>query len=107
MIKIICVGKIKEKYLEDAIQEYEKRIGKYCKLEIIEVKDEAFDEVKTLLKERDSIIKYISDKDYIITMEIEGNQISSEEFASKIDSIQTNNSNITFIIGGSYGLLLI
>ncbi|MBR2603402.1 MAG: 23S rRNA (pseudouridine(1915)-N(3))-methyltransferase RlmH [Bacilli bacterium] len=104
MIKIICVGKIKEKYLEDAIQEYEKRIGKYCKLEIIEVKDEAFDEVKTLLKERDSIIKYISDKDYIITMEIEGNQISSEEFASKIDSIQTNNSNITFIIGGSYGL---
>ena len=104
MIRIICVGKIKEKYLEDAILEYEKRIGKYCKLEIIEVKDENFDESKTLLKERDSIMKYVQDKDYIITMEIDGNQISSKEFAKKIDSIQSTNSNITFIIGGSYGL---
>ena len=104
MIRIICVGKIKENYLVDAIKEYEKRISKYTKLEIIEVKDEAFDESKTLLKEKENIMKYVSDKDYIITMEIDGNQLSSKEFASKLDSIQSNNSNITFIIGGSYGL---
>ena len=104
MIKIICVGKIKEKYLEDAIKEYEKRISKYTKLEIIEVKDENFDESKTLLKEKESIMKYISDKDYIITMEIDGNELDSVSLANKIDSIQLNNSNITFIIGGSYGL---
>ncbi len=104
MIKIICVGKIKEKYLEDAIKEYEKRISKYTKLEIIEVKDESFDEVKTLITEKDSILKYVSDKDYVITMEIDGNEIDSVSFANKLDSIQSNNSNITFIIGGSYGL---
>ena len=104
MIRIICVGKIKEKYLEDAIKEYEKRISKYTKLEIIEVKDENFDESKTLLKEKESIMKYISDKDYIVTMEIDGNQLDSVSFANKLDSIQSTNSNITFIIGGSYGL---
>ena len=104
MIRIICVGKIKEKYLEDAIKEYEKRISKYTKLEIIEVKDESFDEVKTLITEKDSILKYVSDKDFIITMEIDGNEIDSVTFANKLDSIQSNNSNITFIIGGSYGL---
>ena len=104
MIKIICVGKIKEKYLEDAIKEYEKRIGKYTKLEIIEVKDEAFDEIKTLSKERDSILKHISDKDYIITMEIDGEEISSTSFANKLDNVMQLNSNILFIIGGSYGL---
>ena len=104
MIKIITVGKIKEEYLGEAIKEYEKRIRKYCKLEIIEVKDEAFDEVKTLLRERDSIMKYISDKDYIVTMEIEGTQMDSVTFANKLDSIMMNNSDITFIIGGSYGL---
>ena len=104
MIKIITVGKIKEEYLDEAIKEYEKRLRKYCKLEIIEVKDEAFDEVKTLLKERDSILKYLSDKDYIITMEIEGIQMDSVSFANKLDNIMANNSDITFIIGGSYGL---
>ena len=104
MIKIICVGKIKEKYLEDAIKEYEKRISKYTKLEIIELKDENFDESKTLLKEKESIMKYISDKDYIITMEIDGNELDSISFANKLDGIQSTNSNITFIIGGSYGL---
>ena len=104
MIKIITVGKIKEKYLEDAIKEYTKRLSKYTKLDLIEVKDEDFDINKTLEKERDSILKYIDSKDYIITLEIEGNNISSEEFASKINDIFTHNPNITFIIGGSYGL---
>ena len=81
MIKIICVGKIKEKYLEDAIKEYKKRISKYTKLELIEVKDEDFDVNKTLEKEKDNILKYIDSKDYIVTLDIEGNNISSIEFA--------------------------
>ena len=104
MIKIITVGKIKEKYLIDAIKEYTKRISKYTKLEIIEVPDVDFDINKTLETEKNSILKYIDNKDYIITLDIEGNEISSITFASKMNDIFNHNSNITFIIGGSYGL---
>ena len=104
MIKIICVGKIKEKYLVDAIKEYTKRISKYTKVEVIEVKDEDFDINKTLETEKNSILKYVDNKDYIITLDIEGNEISSVDFASKMNDIFNHNSNITFIIGGSYGL---
>ena len=95
MIKIITVGKIKE---------YLKRLSKYTKINLIEVPDENFDITKTLETEKKSILKYVSEKDYIITMEIEGKELSSIEFAKKIDEIQINNSNICFIIGGSYGL---
>ena len=104
MIKIIVVGKIKEKYLVDAIKEYEKRLSKYTKLNIIEVPDVDFDINKTLEKESEYILKYISDKDYIITLDIEGKNISSTEFASKINDTFNYYSDITFIIGGSYGL---
>lgn len=104
MIKIITVGKIKEKYLTDAINEYLKRLNKYTKINLIEVPDENFDINKTLETEKKSILKYVSEKDYIITMEIEGKELSSIEFAKKIDEIQISNSNICFIIGGSYGL---
>lgn len=105
MIKIICVGKIKEKYIKDAINEYEKRLSKYTKLEIIEVEDYDNQNIEiTLSKECESIKKYINPKDYIITLEIEGNMLSSVEFAKKIDNIFNNYSNITFIIGGSHGL---
>ena len=104
MIKIITVGKIKEKYLTDAINEYLKRLSKYTKINLIEVPDENFDITKTLETEKKNILKYVSEKDYIITMEIEGKELSSIEFAKKIDEIQINNSNICFIIGGSYGL---
>ena len=104
MIKIICVGKIKEKYYTDAVNEYLKRLSKYTKINLIEVKDEDFDINKTLTKEKDSILKYIDDKDYVITMEIEGNELDSISLAKHIDNIQNNYSNITFIIGGSYGL---
>ena len=104
MIKIISVGKIKEKYLIDAIKEYTKRISKYTKIEIIEVSDVDFDINKTLETEKNNILKYIDDKDYIVTLDIEGNQISSIDFANKINDIFNHNSNITFIIGGSYGL---
>lgn len=97
MIKIICVGKLKEKYLQDAVLEYSKRISKYTKLEIIELKD------SDINHEKDEILKHIN-KDYIITLEIEGNSISSVDLAKKIDNIFITNPNICFIIGGSDGL---
>lgn len=105
MIKIIAIGNIKEKYLKDAIAEYLKRLQKYTSLEIIELKDESFDDIdKTLNKEAEKIKKHISEKDYIITLEIEGKQLDSVEFSKKLENIQLETSNITFIIGGSYGL---
>lgn len=102
MIKIICVGKIKEDYLKKGIEEYKKRITKYSKIEIIELDDESKGNI--LEKERDKILKYINEKDYIITLEINGNNIDSVELSKKIENIYLNYSNITFIIGGSYGL---
>ncbi|MBR2997947.1 MAG: 23S rRNA (pseudouridine(1915)-N(3))-methyltransferase RlmH [Bacilli bacterium] len=104
MIKIITVGKIKEKYYTDAVNEYLKRLSKYTKIELIEVKDEDYEISKTLLTEKNSIMKYINDKDYIITLEIEGEELDSFSLSKKINDIQNINSNITFIIGGSYGL---
>lgn len=105
MIKIICVGKIKEKYLVSAIEEYRKRLSKYTKIEIIELPDYDINNKDVVLeKEKENILKHINNKDYIITLEIEGSELSSEEFAKKIDKIFITNPNITFIIGGSYGL---
>lgn len=102
MIKIICVGKIKEKFYKEAIEEYKKRLSKYTKLQIIEINDEL--EEIALKKESINILKNIKENDYVITLEIEGNHLSSIEFASKIDKTLIINSNITFVIGGSYGL---
>jgi 23S rRNA (pseudouridine1915-N3)-methyltransferase len=105
MIKIITVGNLKEKYLKDAIAEYEKRIKKFTNIELIEVKDEGLvEEQKAMKLEAEKINKYINEKDYIITLEIEGKEMSSPDFAKKLDSIFLSYSNITFIIGGSYGL---
>ncbi len=105
MIKIICVGKIKEKFYREAIEEYVKRLTKYTKLEIIEVNDVDFDNKDIVLdKEKENILKNLNDKDYIITLEIEGKEMTSIDLSKKIDNIFLNNSNITFIIGGSYGL---
>lgn len=105
MIKIICVGKIKEKFYREAILEYQKRLTRYAKVEIIELSDFDFDNKEIVLeKEKESILKVLNDKDYIITLEIEGKQMTSIEFSKKIEGIFLDNSNITFIIGGSYGL---
>ncbi len=105
MIKIIGVGSIKEQYLKDAINEYIKRIKKYTSIEIIEVKDEGLAEKEKVLSlEEEKILKHIQPKDYVITLEIEGKELDSLEFATKLDKIQQEHSNITFIIGGSYGL---
>lgn len=98
MIKIICVGKIKEAFYRDAIAEYIKRLSKYHKVEIVEVMD------SNIKNEKDLILKKIDKRDYIITMEIEGKQVSSVEFAGLIDKTLMNYGNITFIIGGSDGL---
>ena len=104
MIKIITVGKLKEEYFKEAVKEYLKRLSKYTKIELIEVPDEDYDIKKTLLKEKESILKYISEKDYIITLEIEGKELTSIELSKKINDTLITNSDITFIIGGSYGL---
>lgn len=98
MIKIVCVGKIKEKYLRDAISDYEKRISKYHKINIIEVED------SNMKEESIRILKNIKKDDFVITLEINGNVISSMEFANKIDKLFITNSNITFVIGGSDGI---
>ncbi len=105
MIKIICVGKIKENYLKEAILEYEKRLGKYTKLEIIEVPDSTSDDIsKILVIEKEKIEKYIQEKDYVITLEIEGKILNSIELSQTLDQITQHYANVTFIIGGSYGL---
>ena len=105
MIKIICVGKIKESFYRDAIKEYLKRLNKYTKIEIHECKDYSDLPINDILvHEKNEIEKFVNPRDYLITLEIDGTQFSSEDLARKIDSILINNSNITFIIGGSYGL---
>ena len=111
-ITLITVGKIKEKYLKDAIAEYTKRLSKYCKLEIIEVADEKTpDNAREVVehairvKEAERILRYIKDDAYVITLEINGKQLSSEELADKIDKLGVQGtSHIIFIIGGSIGL---
>lgn len=101
MIKVICVGKIKEKFYQEAIQECLKRLTKYTKLKIIEVPD--FSE-NALVKEASMIQKNLNEKEYIVTLEIEGKSNSSLEFSELIEKQMINGKNITFIIGGSYGL---
>ncbi len=111
-ITIVTVGKIKEKYLRDAIDEYSKRLSKYCKLQIIEVADEktpdhASEVVEDAIraKEAERILKYVKDDAYVITLEIQGKQLTSEELADKLEKLGVQGtSHITFIIGGSIGL---
>ena len=105
MIKIICVGKIKENYLKEAILEYKKRISKYTNIEIIELDDYSYDDKKTLLTEHNNILKVMNKSDYNILLDIGGNQMDSISFAKKISDTLIINSNITFIIGGSLGVL--
>ena len=111
-ITLITVGKIKEKYLRDAIAEYSKRLSRYCKLEVVEVADEktpdnASETVGNAIREKEAerILKYIKEDAYIITLEINGRQLSSEEMAEKIEKLGIQGiSHIIFIIGGSIGL---
>lgn len=99
MIKIIALGKIKEQYLKDMINDYKERINKYHKLEIIELKD-----TNNLSEEANLIKNHISNNDFIITLEIEGKMLDSLDFAKLIDKTFINYSNIAFIIGSSNGI---
>ena len=98
MIKIICVGKLKEQYLKEGITDYYNRISKYHKIELIELPD------SNIEKEKELILKNINNKDYIITLDIEGNNLTSKELSDKLDKTFITNSNITFVIGGSDGI---
>ena len=110
-INIICIGKIKEQYLKSAIEEYSKRLSRYCKLNILELPDEKIPdklndnlsiEIKT--KECNNIINHLKKDSYVIALDLTGNEFSSEEFSKTIENISMENSSITFIIGGSLGL---
>ena len=110
-IEIICVGKIKEKYLKDAIAEYSKRLSKYCKLDITELPDEKIpDKLNGSLaqdiknKECTNILRHIKPNSYVIALDLKGRELTSEELSEKIDSLSIATSSITFIIGGSLGL---
>lgn len=99
MIRIICVGKIKEDYLKNAITDYYSRINKYHKIEIVELKDDT-----NILREEEQIIKYIDTKSFNILMDIKGQLIDSPALSTLIDSTFVKNSVINFIIGGSNGV---
>ncbi len=111
-ISVITVGKIKEKYLRDAIAEYSKRLSRYCRLEIIEVADErTLDQASEAVeenirtKEGERLLKYVRDDMYVITLEIGGKMLTSEQFAEKIETLGIQGkSSIAFVIGGSIGL---
>ncbi len=111
-INVICIGKLKEKYLQDALSEYSKRLSKYCILNITELPDEKLpnnlnDSLINMIKEKESnnIISHIEKNSYVITLDLKGKQYTSEEFSRKINNISLNNSSsITFIIGGTLGL---
>ncbi len=110
-INIICTGKIKEKYLKDAIDEYSKRLSKFCKLNILELPDKKIpdksnltieNEIKNI--ESENVINHLKKDTYVICLDLKGKQFSSEEFAQDIQDISMQHSNITFIIGGSLGI---
>lgn len=111
-ITLITVGKIKEKYFTGAIEEYSKRLSRYCKLDIIELADEktpdnASDALNEQIKEKEGlrILSVIPDNSYVIALAIEGKQLDSVELSEKISKLGVDgNSNIVFIIGGSLGL---
>ena len=111
-INIICIGKLKEQYLKNAISEYSKRLSKYCSLSITELQDEKLpnklnssiiSDIKN--KECNKILQSIKKDSYVFCLDLKGKEFSSEDFSKKIDSIALNdNSHITFIIGGSNGI---
>ena len=111
-ITVIAVGKIKEKYLRDAIAEYAKRLSKYCKLELLEVADEKTPDAASPAVERsirqkegERILRYVREDAYVVTLEIGGQMLDSVEFSRKLERLGIQGkSHITFIIGGSIGL---
>lgn len=111
-INVVCVGKIKENYLREAIGEYSKRLSKYCHLNIIEVPDEKLPEKlgenlekDIKYKEGKSMLSKLPKDTYLICLDLKGKELTSEEFSKKIEDISLNyNSSITFVIGGTLGI---
>ncbi len=111
-IRILCVGKVKEKYLRDAIDEYMKRMQKFADMEILEVSDEKTEErasetemESVLSKEGERLMKFIGDRDFVTVLDICGVKVSSEGLAERIkNTILKGSSTLDFVIGGSLGL---
>lgn len=110
-INIVCVGKIKEKFFRDAIEEYSKRLSRFCSLTITEVADEKIPEksnenIEETIKQKEgiNILNHIKKDSYVIALELKGTELDSVQFSQEIEKISNLNSNITFVIGGSLGL---
>ncbi len=105
MIKIICIGKIKEQFYKEAINEFLKRLTKYIKVEIIELDEEiSANPSISLIKEKDKILSKLNNKQYLIALDINGKEVNSIELAQKINKLLIDYSDIVFIIGSSHGL---
>lgn len=101
-IKVVCIGKLKEKYWTLAIEEYSKRLKSYCKLDIVELKESPRDDINA---EGEAILAKIDKSEYVITLEIKGKSLTSEKLAKKIEDLAIEGkSDVTFVIGGSEGL---
>ena len=110
-INILCIGNIKEDFFKSAINEYSKRLSKYCKLNIVELPDEKIPDKLNInmteqIKEKESnnIINHLPKDTYIICLDLTGKEYSSENFSSKLENLSQITSNITFVIGGSLGI---
>lgn len=111
-ITLVCVGKLKESYLVQGVAEYTKRLSRYCNLELIELADEktpdhASDALEETIKKKEGerILKVLKEDSFCIALAIEGHMLSSEELATKIDTLGiSGKSHISFVIGGSLGL---
>ena len=110
-VRIVCVGKLKERYFEDACAEFQKRLGRFCTLEIIELPDEKAPESlhpaeEDIVREKEGkrILKAIGAKDFVVALAIDGKQMRSEEFAAFLEEKETEARVLTFVIGGSLGL---
>ena len=110
-IKLICVGEIKENFLSDAIKEYLKRLSRYCKINVIEVKDEASspkaskkEEEQVLVNEGKRVIKQLKDQDYLVLIDLHGKEYDSLSLAANFQKIISQHSSIALVIGGSLGL---
>ena len=111
-ITVLAVGKLKEKYWQDAIREYSKRLGKYCRFQIVEVKESLLranpseaDEAAVKIAEGRDILSKIKPSDHVVTLEIKGRPLSSPQLAQHIEDMTVRGkSSIVFVIGGSLGL---
>lgn len=110
-VNVICVGSLKEKFFADAVNEYKKRLSRYCKFSIVELNEEkTMDQQtqaqidKTLSKEGERILSKINKSDFVIAMCIEGKMLSSEDLSQKLSDISMSSGTVDFIIGGSWGL---